>query len=109
MKWIIPALLLAMLILPTLVAAELDFSQDITPAEEAQFDQILQPVMKVYNFIKYAATIAGVLMLVFSGITFVTAGGETAKKEKAKNMATGVIIGLIIIWIAPLVVRYIFS
>ena len=65
--------------------------------------------MKIYNFIKYAATIVGVLMLVFAGITFITAGGDQAQKEKAKNMGAGVIIGLILIWVAPLVVRYIFG
>ena len=69
---------------------------------------VIAPVMKIYSFVKYAATVAGVLMLVFSGITFVTAGGENEKKEKAKRMATGVVIGLVVIWVAPLVVNYIF-
>ena len=48
-------------------------------------------------------------MLVFAGVTFITAGGDTGQKEKAKNMAMGVVIGLIIIWIAPTVVEFIFS
>lgn len=101
-------LLLAIMAMP-LVLGAIDFDQDLTPQEEQQFDQILLPVMKVYNFIKYAATVAGVLMLVFAGITFITAGGEQTKKERAKNMGVGVIIGLIVIWIAPLVVKYIFA
>ncbi len=103
-------LILFMLLLVTpFCLAALDFDADLDPADERQFDQILAPVMKIYNFIKYAATIAAVLMLVFAGISFVTAGGETGKKEKAKNMAVGVVIGLIIIWVAPLVVQYIFN
>ena len=65
--------------------------------------------MKVYNILKYTATIIGVLMIVFAGITFVTAGGETGKKERAKHMMTGVVVGLIVIWVAPLVVKLIFS
>lgn len=100
--------LLLLLALPCVLGA-IDFDSDLTDEEEAQFDQILAPVMKVYNFIKYAATVIGVLMIVFAGITFITAGGEMAKKEKAKNMAIGVVIGLIVIWVAPLVVRYIFA
>jgi len=96
-------------IMSHLVLGAIDFNKPLTAEEEAQFDQILAPVMKIYSFIKYAATIAGVLMLVFSGITFVTAGGEQSKKEKAKNMAAGVVIGLILIWVAPLVVTFIFS
>lgn len=104
--WILS--LLALSLVPV-VLAEIDFDSDLTPEEEAQFDSILEPVMKVYNFIKYAASVIGVLMLVFAGISFITAGGEMGKKERAKNMAGGVIIGLIIIWIAPLVVRYVFA
>ncbi len=100
---------LMLLLASTCVLGAIDFDQPLTSEEEAQFDAILAPVMKIYNFIKYAATIIGVLMLVFAGITFVTAGGEQAKKEKAKNMGAGVVIGLILIWVAPLIVNYLFT
>ncbi|MBT3451372.1 hypothetical protein HN448_05375, partial [archaeon] len=50
-----------------------------------------------------------VMMLVFAGVLFTTAGGDNSQKEKAKQMAAGVVIGLIIIWVAPLVVEFVFS
>ena len=113
MKKIIPILGLLLIVAMTFVIpialADVNFDQPLTAQETQQFDQILNPLMKIYNFIKYAATIVGVLMLVFAGITFITAGGDQAQKEKAKNMGAGVIIGLILIWVAPLVVRYIFG
>ncbi len=89
--------------------AELDFDTEPTAEEEASFDSILEPVMKVYRFIKYAATVIGVLMLIFAGISFVTSGGDQAQKERAKNTATGVVVGLILIWVAPLIVEYLVS
>ncbi len=101
-------LFLFLLLMPVALA-EIDFDQELSNDEVAQLDAILDPVLKVYNFVKYSASVIGVLMLVFSGITFVTANGEMAKKEKAKSIAAGVVIGLIIIWVAPLVVKYIFS
>jgi type IV secretory pathway VirB2 component (pilin) len=91
------------------VLAEIDFDSELSEEEEEQVDEILEPVMKIYNFIKYAATVIGVIMLVFAGVTFIMAGGDTGQKEKAKNMAVGVVIGLIVIWIAPTVVEFIFS
>jgi len=100
------ALILFLLFVMPFVLAELDFNGNLTDAEKEQFDQILAPLMKIYDFLKYAATAIGVLMFVYAGIIFVTAGGEQAKKEKAKNMAVGVVIGLVLIWVAPLVVRY---
>ena len=106
MKFVI---LILIILSSGLVLGAIDFNEELTNAERQQFDEILAPVMKIYNFIKYAATVIGVLMMMFSGITFIMANGEQAKKEKAKHMATGVIVGLIVIWIAPLVVQYIFN
>ena len=108
MKRFFNLFVLLLFLLPTVFAA-IDFNAPISSDEEAQFDAILAPVMKIYNFIKYAATVIGVLVMVFAGISFVTSGGETGKKESAKNMAIGVVIGLIVIWVAPLVVNYVFS
>jgi len=100
--------LLLLITLPNVLGA-IDFEQSITPQEEQQFDQILSPIMKIYNFIKYAATVIGVMMLVFAGISFLTAGGEQLKKDKAKNTAFGVVIGLVLIWVAPYIVQFLFS
>lgn len=86
-----------------------DFSQDISAEDQQTFDEILEPVMKIYDFIKYTATILAVLVLLFSGITYITSGSDPSKREKAKNMATYVIIGLIVIWAAPLIVNFIVS
>lgn len=107
MKIVIFALVL--LLCSYTVAADVNFNQPLSSQDKQQFDAMLVPVMKIYNLVKYIATVIGVLMMVFSGITFVTAGGEMAKKEKAKNMGVGVIVGLIVIWVAPLIVQYIFS
>ncbi len=101
--------LLFLLLLLPVAFAEIDFDDGLTDQEEAQVDKILEPVMKVYNILKYTATIIGVLMIVFAGISFVTAGGQTAKKDRAKHMIAGVVVGLIVIWVAPLVVKLIFS
>lgn len=83
-----------------------DFDEEISAEDQATFDGILQPVMKIYNFIKYAATVLAVLFLIFAGVTFITSGGDQAKREQAKAMATYIVVGLIVIWIAPLIVGF---
>jgi len=98
-------LLLAFMILPTVVLAT-DFSGNITQQDKQTFDQILLPVMKIYNFIKYAATALAVVLLVFAGVSFILSGSDQAKREQAKMMATYIVIGLIVIWVAPLIVQY---
>lgn len=84
-----------------------DFNQTISNQDKATFDSILLPIMKIYNLVKYAATVLAVVTLLFAGITYMTAGADPGKREKAKNMAMYVIIGLIVIWAAPLVVNFI--
>jgi len=101
----IAILMLVLLALPTYVLA-VDFDQEISDVDKATFDGILEPVMKIYNFIKYSATVIAVLFLLFAGITFIMSGGDQAKREQAKAMATYIVVGLVVIWIAPLVVNF---
>ena len=84
-----------------------DFSQPPSSADKSTFDQILVPVMKIYNLIKYVATAIAVIVLTIAGIFYMTGGDDPKKRDTAKNMATYVIIGLFVIWAAPLVVNFI--
>jgi len=102
MKNAILALAVFMLMVMPLVTAQF---QEPTAEEKAAFDEILTPVIKIYNLVKYTATAIASVMLLFAGLTYMTSGGDPKKKETAKNMATYVVIGLIVIWVAPLAVN----
>jgi len=88
-------------------ATALEFNQTLSASDKATFDQMLSPVMKIYNLVKYSATVLAVLVLLFAGVMYITAGSDPGKREKAKNMAMYVIIGLVVIWAAPLIVNFI--
>jgi len=98
-------LLLILVLLASSVGA-IDFDSGPSSADKAAFDKILEPVMKIYNFVIYSATVVAVMTLVFAGITFITAGGDVAKRKEAKSIATYTVVGLVVIWVAPLVVEY---
>lgn len=53
----------------------------------------------------YVASLAAVLTFIYAGITYLTAGGEAEKAEKAKKMITGSIIGIIIIIISYTIIQ----
>lgn len=95
-----------LLILSTQLVLAVDFDEDISDEDKATFDNILEPVMKIYNFVKYSATVLAVVFLVFAGVTFIMSGSDQAKRESAKMMGMYIVIGLIVIWVAPLVVGY---
>lgn len=104
MKWIALSIMLMLIVIPHTLAV--DFDQDISDEDKETFDEILEPVMKVYSFVKYAATVLAVLYLIFAGISFIVNGKDQAKRESSKQMMIYVVLGLIVIWIAPLVVGF---
>lgn len=93
------------LLTTTNVVYAVELNTTITPEEQAQFDSILIPVMKIYNFIKYSASVIAVIALLFAGISYMSAGNDPKKRENSKNLAGYVLIGLVIIWAAPFVVN----
>ncbi len=77
--------------------------------DTATFNEILKPVLKITNFVKYAATILALLYLIFAGVNFVISGGNAANRENSKSMIAFIIIGLAVIWAAPLIINYVFA
>ena len=71
----------------------------------ASYDEILTPVYAIYDFVKYSATLISGLVLLFAGITYIASGSDVGKREKAKSMITYVIVGLVVIWAAPFIVK----
>ncbi|MDD5193777.1 MAG: pilin [Candidatus Nanoarchaeia archaeon] len=79
----------------------------VLASSNSDFDQILKPLQTVYDLVKYAATLVAGLVLLFAGLKYIVSGADPGKREKAKNMVMYVIIGLMVIWAAPFVVKLI--
>ena len=84
-----------------------DFNEELSDEDKQAFDEILEPVMRVYSLIKYIATVVAVIVLFFAGLTAMLSGSNPAKREQAKSMIMYVVIGLFVIWAAPLLVNLI--
>jgi formate-dependent nitrite reductase membrane component NrfD len=63
-----------------------------------------QPICRLYGMIQVLGTVAGVLVAAYAGF-ILASSNEIEERNKAKHLIAGVITGLIIIWIAPLVVK----
>ena len=108
MKLFFISVLIALFTLMYLPLAMADpLNQTITPEQQAIFDEILEPVMKIYNLVKYTATGIAALVLLLAGVNYMMGGSDPKKRDNAKAMAMYVLIGLVIIWAAPLVVQFI--
>jgi len=60
--------------------------------------------MKIYNFVKYISSVVAAIFLLYAGITYMTSGGDPKQRDQAKSIAGYVVIGLMIIWAAPIIV-----
>lgn len=98
------AVFAAMFIIPMVVAVEFE---PITPEEQQTFDEILVPVLRVYNMIKYISSAIAALVLLIAGAMYISSGSDPKKRDNAKVTCMYVLIGLALIWAAPLVVNFI--
>jgi len=101
--------LLATMLVSLPVVQASDLNAAISSEDKAKFDEILTPISKVYNFIKYAASLVAAIALLFAGISYMFSGDDIKKRETSKHMATYTIIGLAVIWAAPFVVNLLIS
>ena len=108
--WLIPAFLTKLLIMsvilsvPVVQAVDLDTS--ISSEDKAKFDEMLSPLTKFYNLVKYGASVVAALVLVIAGVMFMLSGNDIRKRENSKHTAGYVLVGLGLIWAAPFVVDY---
>ena len=63
-----------------------------------------QPICRLYGMIQILGTVGGILVAAYAGFVLASSH-EITEKNGAKALLGGVIIGLIIIWIAPLLVK----
>lgn len=89
---------------PFVYADSSPLDDEISDEDREKFDEILEPIMKIYNFIKYIASVVAAIFLLFAGISYMTSGTDPKKRDQAKSIATYVIIGLIIIWATPMII-----
>lgn len=64
-------------------------------------------IMNVINFIIGAAALVSVVMIVWSGYQYMTAGGDEGKVSKATKSLTNAIIGLVIAIVAKVLVEFV--
>jgi galactitol-specific phosphotransferase system IIC component len=96
--------------MPNVLLAQIDIDQIATNiASNGNFNlpetgtQITSPSSLYYNlliFFTWAVGIIAVLVIIYSGIQYISAAGDAEKAERAKKTMIGAIIGIVIIIIA---------
>lgn len=90
-------------------------SGNISACPEGQFSVICKlgagefgkTLGSLTNFIFFAALVLGLVFLIYGGIKWLTSGGDKTGVEEARNHITAAIIGLVIIFLAYLIINVI--
>ena len=63
-----------------------------------------QPICKLYGMLQVFGTIAGIIAMSYAGIMLAITH-DLAERNNAKTLMMGVVLGLMVIWLAPLIVQ----
>lgn len=82
---------------------------EITPitTPPSKFTDISSVIGGVIDWILILAGGLAIIAVVYSGIMYITAGGDAAKAEKAKNNLVWAIIGVVIITLAYAIIQWV--
>ncbi|MGB9726566.1 MAG: hypothetical protein ACPLXB_00445 [Minisyncoccia bacterium] len=115
MKLIIPFLLLSIVFMPLLVSADAPNDGTIT---EPTIDFASNTNLDLWGMLQKAAKwllnivlLVGVIIIVWAGFSYVTAGGDPEKTKKSLNFIiyalVGIIIALLAYWIVNTVLDFV--
>ena len=109
----IVALVITVITAPSQVSAALnnsDLSNNLIPIlipTDNGTNILTNAAVTIINLLLLIAGILAVIYLIYSGILYITAGGDTGKAEKGRTGIVNAIIGLVIISAAYLLVRFV--
>lgn len=94
--------------------ANLDFSGSAcdpktnsnTQAAASKVDTIIKTALTVFTFL---VGITAVFMIIFGGFRYITSGGDSSKVSSAKDTILYAIVGLVVVALAQIIVRFILT
>jgi len=83
----------------------------VTPMVFAAGDiaSITAPITKIYDLIKGVVSVLGIIAITIAGAMYMFSGSNIQSRENAKSMVSYAIVGLVLVWVAPLMVNYLTS
>jgi flagellar basal body-associated protein FliL len=75
-------------------------------AQSGDLEDITEPISKIYDLVKSVVSWLGIIAITVAGAIYMFSGNNLQTRESAKSMVSYSVVGLVLVWIAPLVVNY---
>jgi len=72
----------------------------------ASVSDVTAPITKIYDLIKGVVSVIGIIAITIAGAMYMFSGSNIQNRENAKNMVSYAIVGLVLVWVAPVLVGY---
>lgn len=72
----------------------------------ATVSDITAPITRIYDLIKGIVAVIGIIAITIAGAMYMFSGSNIQQRENAKSMVSYAIVGLVLVWVAPLIVGY---
>jgi uncharacterized membrane protein len=70
-------------------------------------DNIASIAKTIIDILSWIVGVVAVIMMVIAGLTMVTSAGEAEKAKKAKSTITYALVGLVIVLLAQVIIRFV--
>lgn len=108
MKKIATGLLtLAVLVLPMVALAQADIPRELGPTFGLGTAGLESTVIKIVQFVLGFLGLIAVIMILYGGFMWMTAGGNEEKVASAKKIISAAVIGLIVVLLAWAIVIFV--
>lgn len=82
---------------------------DLSGLNHTKYSDLISAIQGSLNLVIALSALITVGMLVYSGFRFIASGGDEKKIEDAQKVLVYSLIGLIIVFIAPMMIRFILT
>jgi type IV secretory pathway VirB2 component (pilin) len=73
---------------------------------QADIDAITAPLTRIYDLLKSVVSVIAVIAITVAGARFMFSGDNIQQREASKAMVGYCVMGLVVVWVAPLMVNY---
>lgn len=110
MPLVVPAGASAQGLEPTTCGANLEVNRiDCPPQDEDAENKVNNMIKLAVNTFSVLVGVVSVVMIIVGGLKYITSGGESANITSAKNTILYAVIGLVVVALAQIIVRFVLS
>lgn len=70
-------------------------------------DEVIFDIRDIISVAVALSSVVAVAMIIVSGYTLITASGNPEKIEQGQKTLTAAVIGLVVVWVAGLIIRFV--